>query len=122
MPKKYKDIYDQIFKNSAWNGECLESTFKTCSDSKHRRPYFTHKRKMYSVPRVAWEYYYGQIKNNLHVCHHCDNPICFRKEHLFIGTAKENNQDMIRKGRDNNFGRNYYPCLSIVTGKHVNYF
>jgi hypothetical protein len=33
------------------------------------------------------------------VLHTCDNPPCFRYDHLVIGTHKDNTQDMVRKGR-----------------------
>lgn len=33
------------------------------------------------------------------ILHKCDNPMCCNPEHLFIGTNKDNTQDMISKGR-----------------------
>lgn len=33
------------------------------------------------------------------VLHACDNPLCYRFDHLSIGTIQDNNADMKRKGR-----------------------
>jgi hypothetical protein len=49
--------------------------------------------------RLAWELTNGPISDGLFVCHKCDNPRCCNPNHLFLGTPKENVEDMILKGR-----------------------
>ena len=73
--------------------------------------------------RVAWEVIYGPIPDGFGVCHRCDNPPCCnlveipeaervpdhpsglwtnrdgRAGHLFLGTPKDNADDMVVKGR-----------------------
>lgn len=49
--------------------------------------------------RAMWTLSVGLIPAGMFVCHRCDNPACISLEHLFLGTAADNNRDRAAKGR-----------------------
>ena len=49
--------------------------------------------------RVIWEQIHGPIPSGMCICHRCDNPLCVRPSHLFIGTHSDNIKDAVIKGR-----------------------
>lgn len=55
--------------------------------------------KMLTAHRVSWNLTYGPIPEGLCCCHKCDNRKCINPNHMFLGTKKDNTQDMISKGR-----------------------
>lgn len=68
-------------------------------------------RKGYLLLRPGMQLQEGQL-----ICHRCDVRRCWNDDHLFVGTAKDNNNDCAAKGRHHNavkthckFGHEYTP-------------
>lgn len=62
------------------------------SGGKHGWPLLAH--------RVSYEWAWdAPIPRSICVLHHCDNRMCVRPDHLFLGTRPDNMADKIAKGR-----------------------
>lgn len=55
--------------------------------------------KSYRMSRYLWSQKRGDIPRGMFLLHSCDNPACINLEHLRIGTAKENSEDAVARGR-----------------------
>jgi hypothetical protein len=80
------------------DGDCIVWT-RGVTDCGYGR--VEHEGRSFIVSRLIYELLHGPVPAILHVCHRCDNPPCFNPDHLFVGTALDNIQDSIRKGRKN---------------------
>lgn len=58
-------------------------------------------KKLISSHRASWTFNVGEIPKGAHICHTCDNRLCVNPEHLYVGNAKTNSQDRIRRNRSN---------------------
>lgn len=63
--------------------------------------------------RLAWELTHGPIPAGYFALHSCDNPPCCRPDHLFLGTSRDNIDDMLSKGRQTSGERNGRAKLTL---------
>ncbi len=57
------------------------------------------KGKKFKAHRWMWITHQGEIPEGMCVLHRCDNRPCVNPDHLFLGTAMVNAQDMVTKNR-----------------------
>lgn len=81
---------------------------------------FSLRNKRVAAHRFAYEQAYGLIPAGMLVCHRCDNRLCVRPDHLFLGTDSDNVSDKMGKGRHrhgSNLGRRF-PLRKLKTQTH----
>lgn len=71
--------------------------------------------------RFSYKLHKGPIPDGKDVCHDCDYPPCTNPVHLFAGTAKDNLDDMVAKGRTNNYEGGEHPN-AMFTNEQVREF
>jgi hypothetical protein len=71
--------------------------------------------KYHNAHRASYMLHIGDIPDGLLVLHKCDNPKCVSPHHLFLGTPKDNMDDMQKKGRARGApaGSEFTPCVKL---------
>lgn len=117
-------IEDRFWSHVAKSGDCWEWV-----GTRRREGYglFWNGERQVRAHRFAWELEEGPIPEGKSLCHSCDNPPCVRPSHLFVGTQRENLEDMTRKGRrstpfrdqDQRGSKNRYAKLTDEQVAHI---
>jgi transposase len=89
-------ILDLVKDSFASDGPCIEWNYSVGANGYGRVT--VHQRK-HLAHRFVYQSMVEEIPDGLQVLHKCDNKLCCRIGHLFLGTQKDNVNDMRSKGR-----------------------
>ena len=83
--------------------------------------WFRDQNKSTQAHRVAYRLTHNlkSLPGNTCVLHRCDNRICVRPDHLFLGTARDNVADMVKKGRQARGERNRHAKLTAISVRGI---
>ena len=95
IPRKM-DLSDKFLSKTKRVDDCLE--WQAYRDAAGYGGY-CFEGKTCSAHRASWRIFRGEIPKGMHVLHRCDNRCCVNPDHLFLGTHKDNMDDMTQKGR-----------------------
>lgn len=94
MKNRKQYIVDRVFETTTkcwvWKLYCTPFGYGTLS----------YDGKKVLAHRHSYEVFNGEIPDGIKVLHKCDNPSCVNPEHLFLGTQKDNIDDMVSKSRN----------------------
>lgn len=91
-----KDVLEKFWGNVDQSGECF---IWIGTRSTNRYGSFWYNGKAYKAHRFIYEHTYGVFDYSLYVYHKCDNGLCVKPDHLFLGDQLANMTDMKLKGR-----------------------
>lgn len=94
---KKRKLADYFWSQVDKTGDCWLWTGPVNSGNGYGR--FSFEWREVYAHRVSYELNCGPIPADRQICHHCDNHLCVRPDHLFLGTQRENNLDRDLKDR-----------------------
>ncbi len=99
--ERFWDLVDKRGPDDCWN-------WKAAMRSKRGKygAFQLGRKKVEGSHVMAYRLTNGDIPKGMFVCHSCDNPKCCNPKHLFLGTSKQNSEDMVSKGRSATGERN----------------
>lgn len=106
MARRSWDMEIEAFEDNLWVDPVTGCYVWTGGKASNGYGIFHSDGKAILAHRYSWESVYGPIDDGLCVLHSCDNRGCQNAiEHMFLGSKKDNSQDMVSKGRQRGPGR-----------------
>ncbi len=92
-----RELADWLLECGIRQGECL--ICHLAPNAKGYSPVSVGKAHRFRAHRIIYMSKYGYIPDDIFVLHTCDIRNCIEPIHLFKGSAQDNTDDMIAKGR-----------------------
>ena len=96
MARKFKPVRFKVTEKGCWE---VYTHKPIGSGGRWKYIILNREGKMIRLHREMYKLFNKPIPEGLFVCHTCDNTICINPDHLFVGTAADNNKDCRDKGR-----------------------
>lgn len=108
--KRYWENVDKKDENSCWEWKGSKTP------AGYGNIYYDGKLRY--AHRLALEFV-GKKGKNKFACHKCDNPSCVNPNHLYFGSAYDNNRDTVRRNRNSKGQKHYNAKLSDQDVKDI---
>ena len=93
-----QSIEDRFWKNVYKTEHCWFWIGYTSKDGYGKMSHYPKHGCAMRSHRASWIIHKGPIPASVNVLHHCDNRLCVRPTHLFLGTHLQNTKDRVSKG------------------------
>jgi hypothetical protein len=94
--KNFEDLYHTDCSGCwVWRGFKLRNGYGRIGAKRFGLPYYYE-----LAHRLSYILHIGPIPDGQFVCHRCDRRDCVNPDHLFLGSAADNNGDRKAKGRN----------------------
>ena len=120
VPPPEERFWDKVKKtDTCWIWTASKRTPSPCGGygkfavGRHRN------QKNYMAHRFSWILHHGPIPDGLCVLHHCDNRLCVNPAHLFLGTRRDNADDMLNKERSAKGEKHPHSILSEAMVRQI---
>lgn len=93
LKERFEEKYevDPISECWLWTAATAGKGYGSIKVPRKRRQIYAH--------RLSYLLHNGHLEDDQYVCHTCDTPRCVNPAHLFLGSPKDNLQDIKRKDR-----------------------
>lgn len=105
--KRVQTMEQRFWKKVTKTEECWLWTGST--NGKYGKIRYEDQGPLIYAHRYSYLLHYGPYDMSQEVCHRCDNPVCVRPDHLFLGTHSANMRDASKKGRNANIRKTHCP-------------